>query len=194
MLLDELLKESSLFLHLETLVLAARGMLDEEEFRSSFEGLGRLLDRCSTSVEDFRLYLDRTPIIVDFPDLGMLLIITHAACSYEFPVELGYFPNLKCLTYGSLHRDSVLQYAIKQLKEIAPAGHLAQVTFDVRVYTSEGRLNKGLSQTLDQLLSSNAFPYLETVFLHDSINFKHFPKLNRLGLLRPLGSCSYWTK
>ena len=194
MLLDELLKESSLFLRLETLVLAARGMLDEEEFRSSFEGLGRLLDRCSTSVEDFRLYLDRTPIIVDLPDLGMFLNIIHTSCSYVFPVQLGYFSNLKCLTYGSLHRDSVLQYAIKQLKAIGSSGSLVQVTLDITICRKIGvTLDWDICHTLDKLLSGNQFPCLKTVFLHESISFKHFPKLNRLGLLRLL-SCSHWRK
>ena len=72
MLLDELLKERSLLIHLQTLELDVHGAWSNQECRAIFEGVERVLDRCRASVEDFRLYLDRVPIVEDVYDLGTL--------------------------------------------------------------------------------------------------------------------------
>ena len=124
---------------------------------------------------------------------SLLLFVKHTSYSYIFAVRLGSFSNLKRLTYGSPRRDSGLQYAVKQLKGVGSLGGLVQVTFDVAIYTTSGRLNENTCQTLDELLSGNKFPSLNSIFLHDSINFQHFPKLNKLGLLKIL-SHSYLRK
>ena len=70
-LIDWFLKAKPLLAQLKTLVLYASNIEDENNFRTSFEGIERLLDCCRGSVEDLRLQLCDVPMVEDVSDLGV---------------------------------------------------------------------------------------------------------------------------
>ena len=69
-LLNWLIKAPPLLAQLETLVLFVWGIIQDDTFRSSFEGVDRLLDHCSSSIKKLKLYLNNAPMIEDVSDLS----------------------------------------------------------------------------------------------------------------------------
>ena len=68
-LIDWLIGSKSLLAELETLILYTGVIECEDELRSSFHGVERLLYHCRTSVEDLRLYLENSTFVEDVSDL-----------------------------------------------------------------------------------------------------------------------------
>ena len=108
-------------------------------------------------------------------------------------VELDSFPNLKCLTYGTYVRDFVLPYAIRQLEAVASKCGIVQVTFDMRIDTTNDQLEADRCRAIDNLSSGEKFPFLKSVYLHRTIAFLFFPRLCSAGLLKVLAT-SAWTE
>ena len=110
--------------------------------------------------------------------------------SYISIVELGSFPNLKYLTYGSYVKDAVLPYAIRQLGAITSRSNLIQVDFDLSL-DYKNKPDEELCKTLDDLLTGPTFPSLQIVGLRRTIHPELFPQLNAAGRLMVLDQ-SFW--
>ena len=105
---------------------------------------------------------------------------------------LDSFERLKYLTYGCPGKSIVLPYAARQLEAVASACNLVNIVFDIIMDGEEAELDQHTYRTLDDLLSGERFPSLQSVGLHKTIPPKLFPKLDRLGRLYVLPQ-SFWT-
>ena len=74
-LIDWFLNAKPFLTRLRTLILCVCNIEDEDDFRSSFEGVERLLDHCRGSVEDLRLQLSNVPIVESVSDLGVCIFL-----------------------------------------------------------------------------------------------------------------------
>ena len=82
-LINWFLRTRQLLSRLRTLVLYGWNMSNEAEFRASFEGVGRLLDYCRDTVTDFRLHLNRVPILEDICDLSKYITYPSPISAYR---------------------------------------------------------------------------------------------------------------
>ena len=97
---------------------------------------------------------------------------------------LDSFAKLKYLTYGCPGKSTVLPYAARQLEAVASACNLVNIVFDIIMDREEEELlDQHTYRTLDDLLSGDRFPSLQSVGLHKTSPPKLFPKLDRLGRL-----------
>ena len=87
----------------------------------------------------------------------------------------------------------MLPYAARQLEAVASVCNLVNTAFDIMMdREEEERLDQHTYRTLDDLLSGERFPSLQSVGLHKTIPPKLFPKLDRLGRLYIFPQ-SFWT-
>ena len=85
----------------------------------------------------------------------------------------------------------MLPYAARQLEAVASACNLVNIVFDIIIDGGKAELDQPTHRTLDDLLSGERFPSLQSVGLHKTIPPKLFPKLDRLGRLYILPQ-SFW--
>ena len=192
-LIDWFLKAGSLIASLESLVVYCFKIKDEAEFILSFWGIGQLLGCCRTSLRSLSIYLENEPIVKSVTDISMSIVsLVYAQTSTNIYtlVRLDLF-RLQKITYGSYSMDHILSYVVQQLEEVSLPLALVEVCFDIRLDESE--LDEELCKSIDQLLSSDKFPSLRVVDLHETIPFDNFPNLYKNGILTMLPpSSSYW--
>ena len=98
-LIDWLIGSQSLLAELETLILYTGVIKCEDELRSCFHGVERLLYHCRTSVEDLRLYLENSAFVEDVSDLCECIpfgseLLPTCLFSATQPLPKTHIPNI----------------------------------------------------------------------------------------------------
>ncbi|KAK7681561.1 hypothetical protein QCA50_015293 [Cerrena zonata] len=160
-LLDWLIKADSFVTYLKQLTLV---LWNTSESHSCCKGVPKLLNHCSSTLEDLTLDLEEVFPNDEIMELG--------------EVSLSHLTRLQRLTYVASANPHIQDWIIKQLEQLPFTNSLTEISFDLY----EG-LNTTKWKEIDGILMGKKFNSLHKVEVGPKTNLQYLPQLNSKGIL-----------